>query len=65
MRRLPLSLIAATLFIASAPWADAAGCIKGAVLGGVAGHYTHHHAVAGAVGGCAVSHHMARKSAAK
>jgi hypothetical protein len=38
--------------------AQAAGCIKGALVGGVAGHLAHH-GVLGAVGGCAVGHHMA------
>ena len=36
-----------------------AGCLKGAVVGGVAGHFAHHHAVIGAIAGCAVGHHMA------
>lgn len=36
-----------------------AGCIKGAVIGGVAGHLAHHHAVIGAITGCAIGHHMA------
>lgn len=36
-----------------------AGCLKGAVVGGVAGHMAHHHAVIGAIAGCAVGHHMA------
>jgi hypothetical protein len=36
-----------------------AGCLKGAVVGGVAGHFAHHHAVMGAIAGCAVGHHMA------
>lgn len=35
--------------------------MKGAVVGGVAGHYAGHHAVVGAVGGCIVGHHMAKK----
>ncbi len=38
------------------------GCIKGAVVGGVAGHLAGHGAL-GAVGGCAVGHHMANKAA--
>lgn len=38
--------------------AQAAGCIKGALVGGVAGHLAHH-GVLGAIGGCAVGHHMA------
>jgi hypothetical protein len=35
-----------------------AGCLKGAVVGGVAGHFAHHHAVMGAIAGCAIGHHM-------
>ncbi|MGB8355891.1 MAG: hypothetical protein WCD79_18480 [Chthoniobacteraceae bacterium] len=43
---------------------QAAGCLKGAVVGGVAGHYVGKgHAVLGAAGGCIVSHHMASKKA--
>jgi hypothetical protein len=48
---------------ASAPPAQAKGCIKGAVVGGVAGHYAHHHTMLGALGGCAVGHHLATKHA--
>ena len=44
---------------------QAKGCIKGAAVGGVAGHVAGHHGVIGAVGGCAVGHHMANKKAAK
>lgn len=36
-----------------------AGCLTGAVVGGVAGHYAGHHPILGAVGGCAVGHHLA------
>jgi hypothetical protein len=43
--------------------AEAAGCLKGAVVGGVAGHYAGHHGVLGAIGGCAVGHHMAAEKA--
>lgn len=43
--------------------AQAAGCLKGAAVGGVAGHYAHHHAIIGAVGGCIVGRHMANKHA--
>ena len=36
------------------------GCIKGAAVGGVAGHYVGRgHAVAGAAVGCVVGHHRA------
>lgn len=33
------------------------GCIKGAAAGAVAGHLLHHHAVLGAMAGCAVGMH--------
>jgi hypothetical protein len=42
--------------------AQAAGCLKGAVVGGVAGHLAGH-GVLGAAGGCVVGHHMAAKQA--
>ncbi len=42
--------------------AKAAGCLKGAVVGGVAGHFLHH-GLLGAAAGCAVGHHQARKRA--
>ena len=41
--------------------AEAKGCLKGALVGGVTGHYAGHHGVLGAIGGCAVGHHMANK----
>lgn len=39
--------------------ADAAGCIKGAIVGGAAGHLVHH-GVLGAVAGCIIGHHRAK-----
>jgi hypothetical protein len=43
--------------------ADAAGCLKGAAVGGVAGHLAGHHGVLGAGAGCIVGHHEATKAA--
>ncbi len=43
--------------------AEAAGCLKGAAIGGVAGHVAGHHAVLGAAAGCAIGHHEAAVSA--
>ncbi len=40
--------------------AGAHGCLKGAAVGGVAGHVAGHHAVAGAAIGCVVGHHRAK-----
>jgi hypothetical protein len=36
------------------------GCIKGALVGGVAGHVAHHFFL-GAVTGCIAGHHLAKK----
>jgi outer membrane lipoprotein SlyB len=44
--------------LASPGSAEAKGCIKGAIVGGAAGHLAHH-GVLGAIGGCVVGHHMA------
>lgn len=41
--------------------AQAEGCLKGAIVGGVAGHLKHH-AVIGAVAGCAIGHHLAAQA---
>jgi hypothetical protein len=53
---LALSLSAGTL----PAIASAHGCIKGAAIGGVAGHLAGHHGVAGAAVGCAIGHHRAK-----
>ena len=55
------------------PWASHRAPIRAwpgrrvAVAGGVAGHYMHHHAVMGAVGGCIAAHeyykHKAKQAA--
>jgi hypothetical protein len=62
-----LILASAALVLAAAAFnpvpVSAAGCIKGAVVGGVAGHFTHHHGLLGAAAGCAIGHHMAAKHA--
>jgi hypothetical protein len=41
----------------------AAGCLKGAVVGGVAGHYAGNHGLLGAGAGCLVGRHYAKKHA--
>ena len=44
----------------------AKGCLKGAAVGGVAGHLVGKgHGVAGAAAGCAVGHHRAKAAAKK
>ncbi len=39
----------------------AKGCLKGAAVGGVAGHFAGHHGFLGAAAGCAIGHHEATK----
>ena len=41
--------------------ANAAGCMKGAVVGGVAGHYLGHHGWLGAAAGCLIGRHRANR----
>jgi hypothetical protein len=62
MKTLSLALVVAALALSSAALpANAAGCIRGAAVGGVAGHLAGHHSLAGAAIGCAVGHHEAAK----
>jgi hypothetical protein len=44
--------------LAAAP-AHAAGCIKGAIIGGATGHFLGHHGLIGASAGCLIGHHEA------
>ena len=43
--------------------ADAKGCIKGAPVGGTAGHFAGHLGVLGAAAGCVIGRHEANKAA--
>ena len=61
MTRQIAGIIAAFMIAGAAVPADA-GCLKGAMVGAVAGHFAHHHAVLGAMAGCAIGHHMAVKA---
>jgi len=59
----PISILAAAgllMFVGNST-AEAKGCIKGAVVGGVAGHFMHRHTLLGAAAGCIIGHHMAHK----
>jgi uncharacterized protein YfiM (DUF2279 family) len=60
-------IVAAALIFAVTGFFDgaahAAGCLKGAVVGGVAGHYAEHHGVLGAGAGCLIGRHEADKRA--
>jgi len=59
MKRLLSTAAAFTLAISSPVYAK--GCIKGAIVGGVAGS-TVGHGKLGAVAGCVVGHHEANKA---
>ena len=58
-------LVAATAMLAviglSSGPSEAAGCVKGAVIGGIAGHFVGHHGLLGAGAGCAIGHHEANR----
>lgn len=60
---LPIAAAFALVAGAVSPPAQAAGCLKGAAVGGVAGHMAGHHGVLGAGAGCIVGHHEAAKHA--
>lgn len=55
------TLILAAALVAGVPLANAAGCAKGAVVGGIAGHVVGHHGLLGAAAGCVVGKHRAHK----
>jgi hypothetical protein len=61
---LPAALaVAVTGLALSSNPAPAKGCLKGAAVGGVAGHFAGHHGLLGAGAGCIIGHHEATKHA--
>jgi len=56
-------LCAALVMVVSISAADAKGCLKGAIIGGTAGHFAGHHGFIGAAAGCLVGRHEAKKRA--
>ena len=61
-----LAIVAALVLAAgalSAGTAQAAGCLKGAMVGGIAGHYAGHHGALGAGAGCLIGRHESNKRA--
>ncbi|ACK81211.1 hypothetical protein [Methylorubrum extorquens] len=56
-------MAAATMLVAGSVQAEAKGCIKGAIIGGVAGHYLADRGVVGAVAGCLGGRYLANRAA--
>lgn len=56
-----LACAVVVLTLTAATGAEAKGCLKGAAVGGVAGHYSGHHGVLGAAAGCVIGRHEANK----
>lgn len=61
--RTSVTAIALVCLVSISGAASAAGCLKGAAVGGVGGHLLGKHAVIGAAAGCAVGTHEANKKA--
>jgi len=61
MKILTAAALTLTLSLGASGAVQAKGCLKGAVVGGVAGHFAHRHTVLGAAAGCAIGHHLAHK----
>lgn len=61
MKAISVLAAAGVLMFVGNTAAEAKGCIKGAVVGGVAGHFAHRHTLLGAAAGCIIGHHMAHK----
>jgi hypothetical protein len=59
---LTLSALLTSALLASGP-AQAHGCLKGALVGGIAGHYMGRHGFLGAAAGCFIGRHEAQKFA--
>ncbi len=59
--RIHVLAIAVLSFAVLSGAAEAKGCLKGAAVGGVAGHVVGKHGVLGAAAGCAIGHHEAAK----
>ena len=55
-------IIAASVCMAFAALSTGAqaGCLKGAAVGGVGGHFIGHHGLLGAAAGCAVGHYHSK-----
>jgi uncharacterized protein YcfJ len=63
MRIIATASALALLTLGSVGAAEAKGCIKGAIIGGIAGHYLAERGVVGAVAGCLGGRYLANRDA--
>lgn len=63
MRIIATASALALLTFGSVGAAEAKGCIKGAIIGGIAGHYLAERGVVGAVAGCLGGRYLANRQA--
>ncbi len=64
MKSMILAGVIGLTFLGATDGAQAAGCVSGAAVGGIAGHMAGHHGLLGAAAGCVVGHHEANKQKA-
>ena len=57
MHKVLFALVIAAPALAFPTLSSAKGCLKGAAVGGFAGHVAGHHGLIGAAAGCAIEHH--------
>lgn len=63
MRNIAAATVVTVLTLLGAGTAEAKGCIKGAIIGGIAGHYLAERGVVGAVAGCLAGRALANRRA--
>lgn len=63
MRTIAKAAAVAVITLVSVGVAEAKGCIKGAIIGGIAGHYLAERGVVGAVAGCLAGRALANRRA--
>ncbi|BCM82709.1 hypothetical protein NS228_03410 [Methylobacterium indicum] len=61
MRNVAKAAVVAVVTLMGVGAAEAKGCIKGAIIGGVAGHYLAERGVVGAVAGCLAGRALAKR----
>jgi hypothetical protein len=59
MRKIGTAVVLTAALLLMPSVSQAKGCIKGALIGGVAGHYAGRHSLLGAAAGCIIGRHQA------